>query len=141
MGFTPDQRGMYYTDTRRREIYLFDYQRDSGALTNQRVFVRVPENEGKPDGLTVDAEGFVWSARWDGGCIVRYAPDGREVLRVDFPARRVSSLTFGGADYRDLYVTTAGGDDRAQHGPAAGALFVLRPGPRGVAEFASRIAI
>jgi len=141
MGFTPDLGQMYYTDSRSREIALFDYDRATGALTNRRLFVRTPEGEGIPDGMTVDAEGYVWSARWDGGCLVRYAPDGSEVQRIAFPARKVSSATFGGEDYADLYVTTAGGDDKAANGPGAGALFRLRLGIRGVPEFPSRLGL
>ncbi len=142
MGFTPDRRHMYYTDTPKREIYLFDYDVATGAITNQRVFVRTPDDpsEGRPDGMTVDADGYVWSARWDGGCVVRYAPDGTEDQRISFPARKVSCPTFGGPDYRDLYVTTAGGDNKDLNGPGAGALFRVRvPGIRGVPEFPSRI--
>jgi D-xylonolactonase len=141
MGFTPDRRQMYYTDSFKREIYLFDYDQTTGNITNQRVFVRTPEDEGFPDGMTVDAEGYVWSARWDGGCLVRYAPDGSEVLQVNFPAKKVSCVTFGGPDYADMYVTTAGGDDKAQEGSGAGALFRLDLGIQGVPEFLSRIAL
>jgi sugar lactone lactonase YvrE len=139
LGFTPDRQGIYYTDSARREIYLFDYDQETGAITNQRIFAQIPEDEGVPDGLTVDAEGYVWSARWGGGCLVRYAPDGTEDLRIQFPAEKVSSVTFGGADYTDIYVTTAGGQDKAQDGPGAGALFRLSLGIQGVPEFASRI--
>lgn len=139
MGFTPDRKRLYYTDSPKCEIYLFDYDQASGALNNQRVFVRTPEGEGFPDGMTVDAEGYVWSARWDGSMLVRYAPDGREVMRVRFPAKKVSSVVFGGPDYRDMYITTAGGDKKAENGTGAGALFRLRLGIQGVAEFPSRI--
>lgn len=144
MGFTPDRTQMYYTDTSKREIYLFDYDRATGHLSNQRVFVRTPDDpqEGRPDGLTVDADGYVWSARWDGGCVVRYTPSGDEERRISFPARKVSCPTFGGPDYGDLYVTTAGGDNKAENGPGAGALFRVRlaeAGIRGVPEFRSRI--
>ncbi len=141
LGFTPDLQGLYYTDSRRRVIYLFDYDRATGAISNQRIFVRTPEGEGVPDGLTVDAEGYVWSARWDGSALYRYAPDGREVLRLPFPAKKVSCPTFGGADYKDLYVTTAGGRNKAEEGPGAGALFRVRPGIRGVPEFRSHIGL
>jgi sugar lactone lactonase YvrE len=141
MGFTTDCRCMYHTDSFKHEIYLFDYDQNSGTIANQRVFVRTPEDEGLPDGMTVDAEGYIWSARWDGGCLVRYGPDGTEDIRVDFPANKVSSVTFGGADYTDIYVTTAGGDNRAQEGPGAGALFRLNLGIRGVPEFPSRVAL
>ena len=141
MGFTPDRKGMYYTDSTARKIYLFDYDSDSGAMANQRVFVETPEGEGIPDGMTVDSEGFVWSARWDASCVVRYTPDGEEEQRIIFPARKVSSVTFGGADLQDMYVTTAGGDKRPYEGPGAGALFRVRPGVRGVPEFLSAVRL
>jgi len=141
MGFTPDRSKMYYTDSAKRVIYLFDYYQETGALTNQRVFVAMAEGAGAPDGMTVDAEGYVWSALWDGGCVVRYAPDGTEVRRILLPAKQVSCPTFGGPDYCDLYVTTAGGHDKQAYGPGAGALFRLRPGVRGVPEYRSRILL
>lgn len=141
MGFTPDRKQMYYTDTRKREIYLFDYERETGEIRNQRVWVRVPEGEGGPDGMTVDAEGFVWSARWDGGCLVRYSPDGAVERKVNFPAKKVSCPTFGGPDYADLYVTTAGGDNKVENGPGAGALFRVRLRIRGVPEFQSKVRL
>lgn len=141
LGFTPDRTGLYYTDSTERVISLFDYDEGSGAIANRRVFVRTPDDEGMPDGLTVDAEGYVWSARWDGGCLVRYAPDGTEDRRIAFPAKKVSSAIFGGEEYADLYVTTAGGDRKETDGPDAGALFRLRPGVRGVPEFVSRIGL
>jgi len=142
MGFTPDRKGMYYTDSSAREIYLYDYDARTGEITNRRIFVRLDEDEaGVPDGMTVDAEGHVWSARWDGGCLVRYAPDGSEERRISFPARKVSSVIFGGADYSDMYVTTAGGQSKAEEGDGAGALFRVTPGVHGVPEFVSRILL
>ncbi|NPV07605.1 MAG: SMP-30/gluconolactonase/LRE family protein [Anaerolineae bacterium] len=139
LGFSPDRKSLYYTDSGKREIYRFTYHLGSGAISHRQLFVRVPEGEGVPDGMTVDAEGYVWSARWDGGCLVRYTPEGEEERRIEFPARKVSSVTFGGDDYKDMYVTTAGGEDRETEGPGAGALFRLRLGIRGVPEFPSRI--
>jgi len=139
MGFTPDLKHLYYTDSPTRNIYRFDYDRATGNIANRRVFVQTPDGEGVPDGLTVDAEGCVWSARWDGGVLVRYTPDGEEVLRIPFPARKVSSVTFGGPDYTDIYVTTAGGDQKAREGDGAGALFRLRLGIQGKPEFRSKI--
>lgn len=140
MGLTLDRKQLYYTDTRAKQIYLFDYDRATGAITNQRVFVDSSHEAGGPDGMTVDAEGYVWSARWDGWCLTRYAPDGQEERRIRFPAKKVSSVTFGGPEYTDMYVTTAGGDDKAENGPGAGALYRLRLGIRGLPEFSSRIA-
>lgn len=139
MGFTPDRKQMYYTDSSTREIYLFDYNQDTGGITNKRVFVQTPEGEGVPDGMTVDAEGYIWSARWDGSCLVRYSPDGQEDRRIEFPAKKVSSVIFGGEDYTDMYVTTAGGDNKVDEGYGAGSLFRINLGIRGVPEFLSRI--
>ena len=141
MGFTPDRKQMYYTDSPKREIYLFDYDEDSGGITNRRVFVRTPKGKGVPDGMTVDAEGYIWSARWDGSSLVRYSPDGREDRRIEFPAKKVSSVIFGGEGYTDMYVTTAGGDNKAEEGSGAGALFRLNVGIRGVPEYLSRICL
>ena len=142
IGFTPDLRGLYYTATATRDISLFDYDAATGAITNRRRLISVPDDpdEGAPDGMTMDAEGCVWSARWGGGCLVRYAPDGTELQRIRFPARKVSSAIFGGPDLADLHVTTAGGHQKKEvDGPGAGAPFRVRPGVRGVRERSSRI--
>lgn len=141
MGFTPDRRRMYYTDSLARKIYLFDYAVDTGDITEQRLFVETPEGEGIPDGMTVDSLGYVWSARWDDSSLFRYAPDGTVAGQVRFPAKKVSSVIFGGSDLTDMYVTTAGGDDRAENGPGAGGLFRLNLGIRGKPEFLSRVGL
>ena len=112
----------------KRVIYLFDYDVESGDISNRREFVRTSPDGGFPDGMTVDAEGYVWSARWDEWSLYRHAPDGTVERRIRFPARKVSSVTFGGKDYSDIYVTTAGGDHRNGEGALAGALFRLNVG-------------
>jgi len=141
LGFTPDRQQLYYTITREKRIYLFDYDEATGATTNQRIFVESADAPGSPDGLTVDAEGFVWSARWDGACLIRYDPTGKEERRVEFPTPKVSCVTFGGPMYTDMYVTTAGGQDRAANGATAGALFHLDLGIQGKPEFRSRVKL
>ena len=139
LAFTPDRRGLYYTDSFAREIYLFDYNIEDGSLCNQRVFTRFDEANGMPDGATVDAAGGLWSALWDGGCIVRLLPDSSVDKTINFPIRKTSSLIFGGDRYSDIYVTTAGGNNKAEDGKLAGALFRLSIGIEGLAEFSSRI--
>lgn len=84
-----------------------DVEAESGALRRKRVFVRVPSDQGIPDGLTVDREGFVWCALWYGAQIVRYDPDGTVERRIRFPVTQVSSLAFGGKDLTELFVTSA----------------------------------
>ena len=142
MGFTLDRKQMYYTDSEAYTIYLFDYDEETGDLSNQRIFVQHDKSLGLPDGMTVDAQGYVWSAHWDGNALIRYNPKGEEVQRIGFPAKKVSSVTFGGDDYSDMYVTTAGGNQKAEDGPGAGALFRLRiPGVRGLPEYYSRVRL
>lgn len=142
LGFTPDRKQMYYTDTTKHVIYIFDYDEATGEVSNRRDFVRVPreESEGHPDGMTVDADGYVWGARWDGNCLVRYAPGGTEVQRITFPAKKVSCPTFGGEDYTDIYVTTANIQGKESEA-GAGALFRINLGIQGVPEFRSKIGL
>jgi D-xylono/L-arabinono-1,4-lactonase len=141
MAFTVDQKGFYYTDSIAREIYIFDYNVEDGVLSNHRVFARFDESDGLPDGATLDADGRLWSALWDGGCIVRLAVDGRIEKRISLPTRKTTSLTFGGEDYSDIYITTAGGNSRQMDGPLAGALFRLKTQVRGAPEFFSRVRV
>ena len=141
LGFTPDRKQMYYTDSYARKIYIFDYDEHTSEISNQRVFVETPEDGGIPDGMTVDAEGHVWSARVDGSALFRYTPDGVEERSITFPAKKISSVTFGGDDMDEMYVTTIGGDNKAEEGPGAGALFRLKLGIRGVPDYYSRIGI
>jgi sugar lactone lactonase YvrE len=139
MAFSLDRKRLYYTDSAARTIYLFDYDEKSGSLGNQRVFVKTRKGDGVPDGSTVDAEGCLWSAQWDGSCIIRYGHDGKERYRIVFPVKKVSSLTFGGHRYADLYITTAGGENRTSEGQHAGSLFRLNVGKKGMPEFLSRV--
>ncbi|HEV3028362.1 MAG TPA: SMP-30/gluconolactonase/LRE family protein, partial [Planctomycetota bacterium] len=134
LGFSPDDRTLYCTDSAQRRIFAYDYRAETGEISRRRVFVQVPGSEGIPDGLTVDREGFVWSAQWYGGQIVRYDPDGAVERRISMPVQQVSSIAFGGNDGTDLYVTTAAeawpsplappGYD--VHRPQGGALYRLR---------------
>jgi L-arabinonolactonase len=137
VGWSPDDKTMYFTDTRARRIYRYDFDRATGRAGNRRVFVEVGPGEGGPDGLTVDADGHVWSAQFDRGCIDRYRPDGGLERRIALPVQRPTSCMFGGADLDTLYVTTARMDlapDALAAQPQAGGLFALVPGVRGVPE-------
>jgi len=107
MGFSPDLKTFYSTDSPKHEIYKWDHNPTTRAITNKRIFTTTPSEWGIPDGMTVDAEGFVWSAIWYGGMIVRFDPDGKEERRVELPAAQTSSAMFGGKDLNELYVTTA----------------------------------
>jgi D-xylonolactonase len=123
IAFSPDRKTMYHVDSPIRTVFRFDYDKASGRISNQTVFTVTPEDEGVPDGLTVDAMGYVWVAKWDGGCVVRYTPGGVEERRIEFPAVRCASMSFGGEDYGDIYMTAAGGENKERYGAGAGALF------------------
>ena len=137
LAWSPDNTVMYFGDTL-VGIYAYDFDIDKGAVANRRVFAKTEDQElGFGDGSTIDAEGFLWNARWDGGCLLRWAPDGTIDRKVELPCSRVTSAIFGGADLDVLYVTTARYDlsegDLAEQ-PLAGGIFALSPGVRGIPE-------
>ena len=137
IGWSPDDRTMYVTDTHARRIYRYDFDRATGRAANRQVFVEIEPGAGGPDGLTVDADGGVWSAQFDRGCIHRYRPDGSLERRIDLPVQRPTSCMFGGADLDTLYVTSARMDltpDALAAQPESGGLFALVPGVRGIPE-------
>ena len=134
LDWSDDGRLMYFIDTPTQSVDVFDFDLASGRIANRRPFARIDPVDGAPDGLTLDAEGFVWVALWGGSGVRRYAPDGAPDSIVRVPATYVTSCAFGGADLGDLYITTAriklSEADRASQ-PLAGGLFRARPGVRG----------
>lgn len=142
LAFSPGSNQLYCSDTFLHRIYIYEYNKQSGTLANRRVFVETHADEGTPDGITVDSEGFVWVALFGGGVVVRYTPQGIEERRIRFPARQITSLIFGGEDFTDLYVTSAiYGPNSIDKSESAGALFRVKLPIQGVPEFFSRIAL
>lgn len=107
LGWSPDEQRFYHTDSGRATIYQYDMDMPSGALGKRRVFASNADGDGVPDGLTVDTEGSIWSAQWDGGCLIRYDADGRIAQRIRIDVPRPTSCTIGGPDHRTLYITSA----------------------------------
>ncbi|MGB7757937.1 MAG: SMP-30/gluconolactonase/LRE family protein [Salinisphaera sp.] len=106
--WSPDNKTFYFADTW-KAIYAYDYDIDAGEVSNKRVLVPVEdESQGVPDGATVDAEGFVWSAQVYGSKINRYAPDGTLDRSIDFPIQNITSVMFGGENLDILFVTSMG---------------------------------
>ncbi|CAM5401290.1 SMP-30/gluconolactonase/LRE family protein [Streptomyces aurantiogriseus] len=130
-GWSPDGRLMYYIDTPTRRVDVFDHT--SGQATNRRPFVEIEEGAGFPDGLTVDADGCVWVALWDGGAVRRYTPAGELDRVVQLPTPRVTACAFGGPDLTDLYITTARVGLEAPH-PVAGSLLVVPGAGKGLPQ-------
>ncbi len=137
-GWSPDGRIMYYTDTLRHTVFAYDFDTETGEISNRRPFLEIePASEGLPDGLTVDAEGHVWSALVNYGCMLRLDPAGNLERIVDFPATRGTCCTFGGPNYEHLYITTAReclDEMQIAAQPLAGSVFRCEPGVRGLAE-------
>ncbi len=139
IGWSPDNKTMYYTDSSPRQIYAYDFDAATGAIENRRIFVQLPETDGVPDGLTVDADGFIWSAVWDGWRIVRYDPDGKVEREIKMPVQRPTSCMFGGANLDELYFTSSRAgfsEQELQSQPLAGGLFRLKTDVKGILETA-----
>ena len=135
--WSPDGSLAYYNDTATYRIDVFDYDTDAG-LTNRRVFVDLSDKEKRPDGLTVDEQGGVWTALSNGGAVRRYTQDGvlDEVLEV--PTRKVTACTLGGPRLDQLFITTSREGLEPDEDPLAGSLFRAAAGVRGlpIREFA-----
>jgi len=136
--WSPDNRLFYFADTP-AGIYVYDFDEKSGSLSNRRVFATTGAKgqPGYPDGSTIDVDGFLWNCRWDGGAIIRYAPDGSVDRVVTMPCDRVTSCCFGGPALDVLYVTTVRygiSEARLAETPLAGGLFAVRTGTRGLPD-------
>ncbi len=132
-----DGRTLYVSEQFAGRILAYDYDSAAGKVSGKRVFAEVDGAEGLPDGLIVDAEGFVWNGRWGGFTLARYAPDGRLDRKYRLPVETGTCMAFGGEDLKDLYVTTAWyGLDAAGRAakPQSGDLFRVRTGVKGLVE-------
>jgi sugar lactone lactonase YvrE len=138
IGWSLDDRTMYYTDSPRRTIYAYDFDAATGAIAHRRPFVQLGGDEpGFPDGLAVDGEGFIWSARWDGWKIARYDPAGKLEREIQMPVQRPTSCAFGGANLDELYITSAWtglSDEQRRAQPYAGDVFRVQAGIKGLPE-------
>jgi sugar lactone lactonase YvrE len=132
--WSPNGRLMYYIDSPTQRVDVFDFDVESGAISNRRAFAAIPQSEGLPDGLVVDGEGGVWVALFWSGRVRRYTPNGEIKQEIELPVTLVTSASFGGPDLGDLYITTARHrltpEERAQQ-VHAGGLYRCRPGPVG----------
>jgi len=137
IGWSPDDKTMYYTDSPLRVIYAYDFDLSSGEIANRRKFVQIPVTDGDPDGLTVDSEGFIWSAQWDGWRITRYDPDGKIERVIKMPVQRPTSCIFGGENLNQLYITSAWAglnESERREQPFAGDIFWIQTEFKGQPE-------
>ncbi|WP_458119232.1 SMP-30/gluconolactonase/LRE family protein [Paenibacillus sp. Z6-24] len=136
LAWSSDHRTLYYIDTPTCQITAFDYNMEDGSIADGRVVAELDDSEGYPDGMTIDAEGMLWVARWGGSRVSRIDPSTGQIIgEVQVPAKCVTACTFGGTELDELYITTAREDDEAANYPAGG-VFVVRPGVKGIAAYA-----
>ena len=137
IAWSPDDRTLYFCDSRPGHIWAYDYDPVLGTIANRRLHVDFSSRKGRPDGCTVDAEGGLWVAEITAGQIVRFAPDGTGSRVVDTPMSRPTSVMFGGPDLRTLFVTSMryGLDaDASTDEASAGCTIALNPGVVGLPE-------
>ena len=135
LAWSPDGRSMYFADSPRRKIWIFDYDGASGEPSKERLFATT--YPGYPDGSCVDAEGCLWNAEYAGGRVVRYTPDGKIDRLIELPVRNPTCCCFGGERLDTLYITTAAQglkEADLEKQPLAGSLFAVRPGVTGLRE-------
>jgi len=136
-GWSPDRKTMYFTDTFRYTVYAYDFDAQAGTIANRRTFVQTSPEAGLPDGLTVDSEGFVWSAFWGGWKVVRYNPEGKVDREYRLPVPNPSSCAFGGKRLDELYITSASlglSQEEKEKYVQSGDLFCLKAGIVGMDE-------
>lgn len=134
MAWTSDQKTFYYIDSPTRRVDVFDCDMAGGTVSDRRTAFELPEGMGYPDGMSIDNEGMLWVALWQGWGVARFAPGGALLAKVEVPVECVTSCCFGGENWDELYITTSSRDldetGRAEQ-PLAGGLFRCRPGVSG----------
>ena len=137
IGFSLDSRTVYVADQRKWEILALDYDSEKGTTSNRRIFARIPKEEGQPDGLIVDAQGFIWNGHQGGWKLTRYDPDGKIERQIRFPVENVISFAFGGKNLDELFITTASWgfeEEKRKQQPLAGDLFYIKMDVKGLIE-------
>lgn len=137
IAWSPDDKVMYFADTHRHLIWVYDFDIAQGAMRNERVFADCSDRPGKPDGSCVDADGCLWNAEYGGSRVVRYTPDGGIDRVVSLPVSNVTCCCFGGKDLDTLYISTARQrmtPEQLAREPLAGNVFACRPGVPGLPE-------
>jgi len=137
IALSPDGKTLYVSEMFAHKITAYDYKIETGTAGNRRVFVAIPEDVGKPDGLTVDSQGFIWAAHWGGWRVTRYDPAGKLEREIRVPAELVTCIGFGGQNLDQLYITTAWynlSDQQRKDQPLAGDLFRIQTDITGIVE-------
>ena len=136
LAWSLDHTLMYFVDSPTQAVDVFDYDVETGEISNRRRACEIPAAMGTPDGMTIDQEGMLWVALWGGSAVTRWDPaSGRLLAKIAVPATQVTSCAFGGADLKSLFITTAREGLSAEQLRAqllAGSLFMASPGVAGI---------
>lgn len=135
--WSPDNRTMYFADTYRTTIWAFDFDLQTAAIGNRRVFQDTTGYPGRPDGSAMDAEGCLWNCEYGGSRVVRYRPDGRIDQVIAMPVPNPTCCAFGGPDFRTLYITSARQrltPEQLAEAPLVGSVFAVRLDVGGLPE-------
>jgi len=137
LAWSLDQETFYFTDSGDNSIYSFTCDIHKGLISKRKTFVQLPSDhsKGTPDGLTIDSQGCIWSASWDGANVTRYDPNGSAVLEITLPVSRVTSCVFGGKGLKDLFITTASvglSKKQIELQPLAGDIFIYHSDVEGI---------
>ena len=124
-----DQRFFYYIDTPTMEVVCYDYDNQTGEITNKTTVITIPAKEGYPDGMTIDSEGMLWIAHWEGWQVARWDPStGNKIDSIHLPVSLVTSICFGGENMDDMFITSARvglTDEQLAEEPLAGSSFII----------------
>ncbi len=125
LGWSPDQRTFYLTDSAAGIIYAYEFEIETGQLGDRHILVNFSQESYCPDGLTIDQQGCLWSALWDGNSVIQFDPQGQELQQISLPILRPTSCVFGGTDLTTIYITSATCDTGQPHSPSDGNIFAV----------------
>jgi len=130
MAWSLNHQTFYFIDTPTYEVVAYDYDKNTGSISNKRTIIKIAKEDGFPDGMTIDSEGMLWIAHWEGWQVIRWNPaTGEKIVAIKLPIAKVTSCTFGGKNLEDLYITSAKiglSENELAQQPLAGYLFVIK---------------
>ena len=136
--WSPDNKNFYFTDTLNGTILSYDFELESGELSNKKIFATF--DRGHPDGSTIDTDGCVWNCRWGGSCIVRFTPSGKVDQIIEMPVQNITNCIFGGSDMKTLFITTAGNEGKNKN-DLDGSLFSINLNYQGIEDNKSKLEL
>jgi len=134
--WSPDNTNFYFTDTLNGTLLSYDFELESGELSNKKNFATF--DRGHPDGSTIDTDGCVWNCRWGGSCIVRFTPSGKVDQIIEMPVQNITNCVFGGKDMKTLFITTASNDNKSN---LDGSLFSINLNYQGIEDNKSKLEL